>query len=152
MWAESHAGKETCLEPGFCEIHGHAAFGVNVVGCMMDSRRLACLSHFDEGTVTDDERFFHPIHITHGSTILTWLLLWGSLGSRAQQGPQAMTSPNHSLRRATKRLTSQSKRTWFLIDLIVLGPDWSAAKSAKMGVLVSCLGIASFDYPLCDRP
>jgi hypothetical protein len=83
---------------------------------------------------------------------LTWLLLWGSLGSRARQGPQTMTSPNHSLSRATKRLTSQSKRTWFLIDLIVLGPDWSAAKSAKMGVLVSCLGIASFAYPLCDKP
>ena len=55
LWAESHAGKETCLEPGFCwVVHGLAAFGVNVVGCMVDSRRLQCLSHCGERTGTDD--------------------------------------------------------------------------------------------------
>ena len=92
---------ETCLKPGFCSaIPGHAAVGVNVVSCMMDSRRLTCLSHFLERALTDDRRFFHPIHITYGSTPN----LADALGSRARQGRPL---PNQSLSQATKCLTSQ---------------------------------------------
>lgn len=80
----------------------------------------------------------------------TWLMLWGAGPGRAGHYPiRASVKPQNASH------LSCSKRTWFLIDLIVLGPDWSAA---KMGVerfgQVSCLSwelATKFGHPLCDK-